>query len=385
MKMSAKCSLGSTRDLRILWWIDHLGTGGSQRALADLVVCMTEMVDHQAVVVLNDVVDPKVLARLTSAGVDVYVLGKLKLITLVGLVELWRLVKKRNYNLSVCMLFWADCVGNVLSRICGIPIISSQRSNNQNYSRVKRIILRGVLRLSERIVLNARSYQSDVTRWYLPRGADVRIIPNGLELGLYSERKTKIECRKAFGINSNLTVLGSMGRISEEKGLPDLIRAFALLGDKTAQLLIAGAGPQRATLEKLADRLGVASCTIFLGHLDSNHDDFFGSLDVYVQPSIFEGMPMALLEAMASGCPVIGTEVGGVPDLIRNGKTGWLVPPRNPRALSTAISQALEHPDLASDLAENARSMVSNAYSLDTVAGDWRELLLEVAGVEYTH
>jgi glycosyltransferase involved in cell wall biosynthesis len=135
-------------------------------------------------------------------------------------------------------------------------------------------------------------------------------------------------------------LVGSVGRLVEQKGYRYLLEAIALLRSRhtiDAQLVIAGEGPGLTMLQALARRFDVEDRVSFLGHRE-DAPRLVGALDVYVQASIYEGLPMALLEAMAAGAPIVATDVGGVRDAVVHGETGLLVPPRDAVALANALA-----------------------------------------------
>jgi glycosyltransferase involved in cell wall biosynthesis len=140
------------------------------------------------------------------------------------------------------------------------------------------------------------------------------------------------------------------------KDHPTLFQALTLLpdGDQAPHLLVVGDGERREELQRLAHRLGLGSRVHFLGWRD-DLETILGGLDVVICSSRNEGTPVALIEAMAAGVPVLSTDVGGVGDLVTHGETGWLVPPGDPSALARGIERLLGDPPLRHRLAGAAR------------------------------
>jgi glycosyltransferase involved in cell wall biosynthesis len=159
----------------------------------------------------------------------------------------------------------------------------------------------------------------------------------------------------------------SVGRLSKEKAHDQLLRAFARLsraGLATAALVIAGDGPERLTLKRLADRLGLDGRVHFEGH-QGNVWPYYHSADVIALPSDSEGSPIALLEAMAAAKPIVATSVGGIPEIIEDHRTGILVPPRDPGALADALAHVLRKPLLASNLGRQAQAEVRRRFHIE--------------------
>jgi glycosyltransferase involved in cell wall biosynthesis len=178
-------------------------------------------------------------------------------------------------------------------------------------------------------------------------------------------------------------VLGTAGRLVELKGLEYLLRAAAALRHEfpTLRVEIAGSGPQRAKLEEELVEFGLGGRVEFLGWVD-NLNTVLPRWDIFVMPSLEEGFPVAALDAMAVGLPVVATRVGGVPELIEDGKTGWLVPPRDVEALASRLRVLLCNPELRANVGAAAHAHVSTrfdaAHMAEDFAGLYDELLTEI-------
>jgi glycosyltransferase involved in cell wall biosynthesis len=157
-------------------------------------------------------------------------------------------------------------------------------------------------------------------------------------------------------------VVGNVARLAEQKGHRDLIAAAPAVLERhpDARFAVAGDGELRAELEALARPLGEQFT--FLGERD-DVPDLLASFDVFAYPSRFEGLCLAVIEAQAAGVPVVATPVGGIVENVVDGKTGLLVPPRDPVALAGAIVRILDDPELARALAERARPRVRERYT----------------------
>lgn len=168
----------------------------------------------------------------------------------------------------------------------------------------------------------------------------VACIHNGIMNGVQGGANEPGMTRNHMGLAGSAFVVGLVGRLSPVKGIEYLLRAVSLLvneqGMESIQVLIIGGGPLQKSLEALSGSLGIAAHVTFLGE---RHDvpSLLSLLDVCVMPSLHEGIPMALLEAMRAGCPVIATAVGGIPEVLRDGIEGMLVPSKDPKALAQAI------------------------------------------------
>jgi glycosyltransferase involved in cell wall biosynthesis len=169
--------------------------------------------------------------------------------------------------------------------------------------------------------------------------------------------------------------------LSEEKGVAYLLRAMpgVLREQPGAVLVVVGEGPLDSELRALAAELGIETRIRFLGPR-SDMAAILGIFDVYVLPSLREGLPLALLEAMAAGCPIVATEVGGVPSVVEPGVTGELVPPKDPDALAAGILSLLADERLRRKFSEAGPRLVRDRYSVEAMTRRYERLYREAAG-----
>lgn len=175
--------------------------------------------------------------------------------------------------------------------------------------------------------------------------------------------------KRRFGIAEDERVVLAIGRLSQEKGHLDLISAFARLSNShpglVAKLVIVGDGPERNKLEAAVSSLGLTERVIFAGHIN-NVRVFYAAADLLALPSHTEGSPNVVLEAMAAGVPIVATTVGGVPEILEDGKSALLVPPSDPTTMAMAIGDLLQNKDKAQMLASNASEAVAARHTPET-------------------
>jgi protein-tyrosine-phosphatase len=195
-------------------------------------------------------------------------------------------------------------------------------------------------------------------------------IHNGVDLDRVRPACAADVVRRALGIDERAFLIGTAGRLVAVKGHEYLIRAAAYIAEARpdVRVLIAGSGPRQAELRALARELGVDARCVFI---DAAVDDRFGvydllaALDVFVLPSLSEGIPMALLEAMALGRPAVAASVGGVPEIIADRVDGLLVEPRSPRAIANACLELARRPAWAASIGDEAMATVAGRFSGD--------------------
>jgi glycosyltransferase involved in cell wall biosynthesis len=210
--------------------------------------------------------------------------------------------------------------------------------------------------------------------------ARVRRIKNGIDhIAFKHIAGLRERARDSLEIPADAIVIGAVGRLEPEKGFDLLLRAVAIL-DSTPKpwVVIAGEGSQRQALQALAVELGLSNRVRLLGHR-SDTLSIHHAFDVYAQTSRTEGIPNAVLEAMAVGTPVVATNVGGTYELITDGIHGLLVPPDDPGAIASALSESITHQATAKGRAVEARDRIESELSfasrLSTLEHLYAELL----------
>jgi glycosyltransferase involved in cell wall biosynthesis len=205
----------------------------------------------------------------------------------------------------------------------------------------------------------------------------VLTITNGIDGSRFQITVDKEKKRKELGVDGLGPVMGLGVRLTEQKGISYLLRAMpqVLKALPDVTLVIAGKGPLQDSLRQEASSLGIDRHVIFAGpRLDI--PELLKLFDLYVLPSLWEGLPMVLLEAMAAGCPVLATGVGGVPTVIRHGESGSLVEPKNPQALSKEIVRLLSDSQLRKRYAENGLKTFREKFSAEVMTRQYEQLYL---------
>ena len=200
------------------------------------------------------------------------------------------------------------------------------------------------------------------------KGIQILHIPSGIDLDEFSTiLETREVNRDTLGYSDDNFVFGYSGRLSWEKGVDVLISAFsqAVKEMTNLRLLIAGDGPERTKLEQMVHERNLENSIQLLGEIN-NIQEVLSVLDAYVQPSRTEGLPLSILEAMASRLPIIATQVGGIPALIEDGFSGLLVPPEDPVLLSSAMIKLAKDEDLRKRLSA-ASYQSANLYDISKI------------------
>ena len=200
--------------------------------------------------------------------------------------------------------------------------------------------------------------------------SDISIIPHGVDINRFAPQiNEKEDIKKKLGIHDLIAL--SVQRLHSRKGLNYLIDAIPIVLKEipSTQFIVVGKGPEKAKLENKIKDLGIEKNVKLVGFVpDSELPQYYASCRLFVLHSLYEAFGIVLLEAMASGKPIISTEVGGIPEVVINGKTGILIPPRNATKLATAIIKLLSDSTLAKEMGEYGRKLAKDKF-------DWEKIV----------
>ncbi len=263
--------------------------------------------------------------------------------------KLSRLLKAEKVDIVHCHQHKATVHGVFAAKLAGVPIILAHvhgtgRTKNPGRRLINSVIFRWVSRIltvgeavKKDIILNNPSVDPE----------KVISVGNSIDYDKFSKvTKSDIIRSEKFGIKKDALVFGTAGRLTETKGQKFLIDAFAQVKKQmpNSLLLFAGTGELKDELEKQAAEAGLADSVHFLGKIN-NMPEFYSAIDIFVLSSIAEGLPRGLMEAMAAGILCIASNAGGIPEILDNGKYGFLVEPRDSNALYLAMLKTANMPD----------------------------------------
>jgi glycosyltransferase involved in cell wall biosynthesis len=281
----------------------------------------------------------------------------------------WYFLKQGSFDLVHTHGYFADIIGIPASRMLGIPHMSTCHGFifNDLALQIYNSLDIFLLRLSDRVIAVSDEIKEDLIRFGVARSR-ISVIQNALGIksqcaGTFLEERERT--RREYHIDSDQIVLGYIGRFSQEKGLSYFIDGLARLKNQgfSVRAMLIGDGPLRSQIEVLALQHGVRDLTIFTG-FQGDVSKFMPAMDIFVLPSLSEGTPMVLLEAMGSGIPVVASAVGGIPRILESGVNGILVPPRQPEEIAAAVAQIVENKMLSTRLSKMARETVEKSFNV---------------------
>ena len=291
---------------------------------------------------------------------------------------LFRVFRQQQFDLLHAHGYYADICALPIARVRRIPALSTCHGfiNTDWKLQLNNRLDLWALRLCSRILVVSDEIRNGLEKRGIKKER-ICVITNAVPIPpLMNQNDKGHRCfRQQHGFSSEDFVFVYVGRLSEEKGLCFLLEAFAgLIRDSvSARLVLIGDGPQRELLEQRVAELDLERQVSLVG-FQSQVSPWLAIADCFVLSSLTEGTPMALLEAMAAGVPVVATEVGGVPDVITSGVNGLLVPCANADALRNGMSRIIDHPELRDKYRCEARKTVESRYSVQP----WCQKILQI-------
>ena len=368
--------------LHLAFFIDDLIVGGTQRWLVHLTEALARRGFESRVYSMRNRSHPQILERLRPHA-RVEIIGEPRLWRAEGLVHLARELRAWPADILQTLLPTSDWIGRSLGRGLRVPVVlSSIRGRLMDKPAWQLALDRATARWAQAVIFNNRDAIPFAIRREGVRPEQALYIPNGVAVHPLSAARARI--RAELRTPETAPVIGTLARLHPSKNQTALLRAFADVRRRRpdAFLWIVGEGDLRPALEAEARRLDLAPAVRMPGIRD-DVDDVLSAIDCFALPSRWEGMPNALLEAMAAARPVVASDIDGIRDLVADGETGWRTPPDDVPALATALLRALDLPDLAARLGQNARAWVQTHASLDQMADAYADAyrsLLDRAG-----
>ncbi|MFO0758751.1 MAG: glycosyltransferase [Byssovorax sp.] len=254
--------------------------------------------------------------------------------------------------------------GAPAARLAGAEVVHTMHGAEPGADR-RRLLRSAAARLLKAFVVVSSSLQREVERGREAPAGRLRLIENGIDLARFEgARAHRDAVRDELGIPPGAWVIAHVARLVPVKNQALLLRAAAPLLDAGARLLLCGEGPEEGALRALAGQLGVASRVLFLGGR-TDVPRVLAAADVFALSSDAEGLPLAPIEAMAMGLPVVATGVGGVPDLVVDGVSGWITPAGDVSALRDRLTDLRADPARAASMGEAGRAHALARRSLD--------------------
>ena len=375
---------GGPRPLRVLHVVTRLGMGGTEYVLSNVVnglggdrfehmICATRGFDPTS-------------ARHTLPEDRLFGVGtrshgfQFNMLRLAGVMRSSRadIVHSRN---------WGAIEAIPAARLAGVPVaIHSEHGYEvetlEGYPRRQRLFRRLVYPMADAVFTVTEELREFHARQaWTPRDR-IRVIRNGVDLGRFAPRPDdRPRLRKELGLPERRVLVGTVGRMVPIKDYGTLLRAVEVVVGRglDAGVLLVGAGPELERLREQAAASPVLAGRAMLPGASDRIPELLACMDAFVLPSLREGMSNTVLEAMASGLPVLATRVGGNPELVEEGRTGWLFAPGDVLDLADRLQTLASDEALRRSLGDRGRERAATAFGLDRMFREYRDLYLEAA------
>jgi len=371
----------STR-LRVLFVVGNFVAGGAERHLIELWRRLDRARFEVAIACFRR--EGAFLAEAESLGWPVHELrvgrriygvsGAAGLLRLLGIVRRFRPQVVHGY------LFGPNLFAALAGRLAGVPAVVVAKRNVDAFETPRQVRAQRLAhRLATHVTAVSEAVADSAMALGVPRGR-ITVIPNGVDTDRFDGRAPADEARRVLG-GGEAPLVGSVGCLAPRKDYGTLLEALALLAGRGRAFgaVLVGEGPERAALEARSTALGLGARVRFLGERCAV-ERLLPGMDVFVLSSREEGIPNALLEAMAAGRPCVATAVGGTPEVLEDGATGWLVPAGSPEALAAALEEALARPEEALRRGAAARRAMRERHSIGAMARAHESFYERVSG-----
>ncbi len=259
------------------------------------------------------------------------------------------------------------------AKAAGVPVIVATEHQAPSPQIPRRVLLQNALidRLVDRIIVVSEDNRARQLAHTGRKPSKVVTIYNGIPIQEWKPRPPEVVAaqKRELGLDNAAPIIGTVGRLAEQKGLPYFLRMAALLlpDFPAARFVIVGDGPLRNELVALARNLGLADRVVFTG-FRTDVPDLMSVFDLFVLASVYEPFGLVLVQAMALEKPIVASRVGGIPEVVADGETGLLAPPRDPAALAEAAARLLRDEALARRMGQAGRERVLAQFTAEAMA-----------------
>lgn len=301
---------------------------------------------------------------------------------LIGFFQIYRLLRKEQFDIVHTHTSVGGFYGRIAAKLNRIPSViwsihgyGSHVGHKPWKRKIFQVIEKIMDHLTDHYIAISRSIKEEGVSRGITTPDKVKIIYNTIDLNRFSVITISEEFLRACG---SFPIIGTIARLEPQKGIEYLIKSVPLIKRSvpSIKVLVVGDGPLREKLEKMADDLNVSNSIFFLGWR-TDIAEILSVMDVFCAPSLWEGFGMVLLEAMAMKKPVVASEIGGIPEVVKNNETGILVPPANFRSFATAVTRLLKDRELAVRMGEAGRKRVEKEFIIEKMINDYYKIYLQ--------
>ncbi|NCD09649.1 MAG: glycosyltransferase family 1 protein [Negativicutes bacterium] len=361
------------KKINVLYLITTLRPyGGAEVALANLIPYLDASTHNIWVGTVFAQEEEEVKIQLPSDQIRYFKFSKRYYTDIYGYKRLVDFLRINRIDVIHTHLFAANTVGRIAGKFAGVPVIISTEHNTYvNRSPLCVMIDKILARITSKIVAVSNSVLDFSAKQTAINKSIYEYIPNCVPLDKISPMSTdaQVEKKLQFGLNPETQIVLSVGRLTEQKGFPYLFRAAqeVIQSCPNTAFLVVGKGELKEDFEQQIKSLGLEKSVRLLGF----RNDIFDLMQIstiFAMPSLWEGLPVTLIEAGACRLPVVATNVGGIMEVVQDGENGLIIPMKDEKALARCLISLLSSPELLRQMAEKARLRVEQSFSGPAVA-----------------
>ncbi len=316
----------------------------------------------------------KLVQELRAEGITFKHFNLLKNYDIRAIIPIMRYLDHQKVDVVITHGFYGSFIPRISAILSKVPVFIHVEHNVSDQKRTYHILLNRVLtKFIDKIVCVSENAKNSLQKLERVKHTKVVVIPNGLSTDRFSFAPMK------RGARPSVKRVGIVGRFSEQKGHIYFVAAAASIVQayKNVEFVFVGDGPLRPQIEEKVRELGIEAYCHFYGER-SDVGRILQSLDVFVLASLWEGLPISLLEAQYFGVASVVTDVGGNSEVIKNRQNGLLVPPKDPEAMALAVLQILSDDNLRHNFGINGRELIDRKYVLDKMVDSYLDLIADI-------
>lgn len=370
--------------IKVLHLIKSLGRGGAETLLPETI----QQHDSDAFEFVVGYFLPwknQMVSAINQSGVEVICFkatNNLQMLARVG--EIRRFCKARHIDIIHCHLPWAGFVGRLIHKMTGIPVIYTEHNMQERYHFLTRFLNKRTFNWQSAVVSVSQDVADSIHRNIAPKTRQVTV-SNGVNTHKFiRSQEAGNGIRAQWNIPAQAVVVGTIAVFRFQKRLLEWLEVAAEVHNKFPEtvFIIVGAGPLKEEVENKIEALRLKDCVILPG-LQEDVKPWLSAMDIYMMSSVFEGLPIAMLEAMSMSCAVVTTNAGGIKEVVRPDADGMVVDVDDWQKLAPCVGTLVSDTQRLRTLASAARARVSDKFSLTRMVGELENLYHEIVGRQH--
>ena len=360
----------------VLHIIKSLGRGGAEMLLPETLRQHDKQKFNFHYIYFLPWKDQMVSAIEQEGGTVVCIPAKNNAAILLAVRKIAAYVRRHKIQLIHCHLPWAGMAARLVGKLTGVPVVYTEHNKWERYHKLTYYMNKLSFSYQQRVIAVSAEVANSIKTNYSKAKPQVLVVSNGADTAKYARvQPAENDIRKQLNIPATATVIGITCVFRVQKRLGAWLDIAKALHEKhpDTYFIIVGDGPLRDEIHAKAKALGTDKYVFFAG-LQAETRPYFTAMDMFMMSSEFEGLPIALLEAMSMNCVPVCTAAGGIPEVIKDGVNGLLVPVEQPMQLVDRLSQLIQQPDRVAQMKQAARETVINSFSMKKMVTELEEI-----------